>query len=356
MALGRDNNLGFHEYCDYDSRTALEALACVKYYYTRNTAKIPFGFESTGIKNIYKNNYYLPFGYTYDSFILMSDFEKYSELEKQQILMQSMVLDNAAPFSEKKQFSFENKKVPYTIESGDGIEVEEGQFVVKKENASLTLIFTGLRDSETYLYFNNLNFNGKGKLFFYQYDYYRTPLSLSYKGEKNRKFTYCQPKDDYYVDIHNFVFNLGYSKDPKAEVTLTFEKKGTYSFDELAVVCQTFNQFPVQIDSLRRDAWTDVHFDTNRVSGTVDFSADKLMLISIPYADGWKAVVDGKQTPLLRGNIMNMALPMEKGHHTIELVYSTPFLKMGFCISIATIILFTAFMLIKRRREGSKAA
>ena len=350
MALGRDDNLGYHEYCDYDSRTALEALACVKYYYTRNPAKIPFGFDKTSIKNIYRNNYFLPFGYTYDSFILRSDFEKYPELKRQQILMQSMVLDNPVPFSGKKEFSFEERSIPYTIDPDDGIEVREGQFTVKKENASLTLKFTGLEDSETYLYFNNLNFEGKGRFFLYQYSYYRTPMYISYKGEKNRKFVYCQPKDDYYVDIHDFVFNLGYSVEPRHEVKLTFSKKGIYSFDQLGIYSQTFGQFPAQIEKLRQDAWDDVCFDTNRVSGTVDFSENRLLLVSIPYADGWKAFVDGRRVPILRGNIMNMALPMEKGRHRIELVYETPMLKAGAVISVMTLILFFGFVLIKKRR------
>ena len=125
-------------------------------------------------------------------------------------------------------------------------------------------------------------------------------------------------------------------------------------FDDLSVVCQPFDAFPAQIEDLRRDAWTDVHFDINRVSGTVDFSADRLLLISIPYSKGWTAFVDGRPTPLLRGNIMNLALPVAKGHHTIELVYATPLLKISFCISVATILLFTALMLIKRRSEGRK--
>ena len=350
-AIGRDNNFGYHEYCDYDSRTILEALACVKYYYTWNPAKIPFGFENTSIKNIYRNNNFLPFGYTYDSFILRSDFEKYSELERQQILMQSMVLDNPARFGEKKQFSFSEKSIPYRIEADDGIEVEEGQFIVKEENASLTLKFTGLENSETYLYFNNLRFEGKGKFFLYQYSYYRTPLYISSKGDQDRKFVYCQPKDDYYLDIHNFVFNLGYTSEPQHEVKLTFSKKGIYSFDELGIYGQIFEQFPSQIDKLRKDVWTDVHFGVNRVSGTVDFSADKLLLVSIPYTNGWKAFVDGKRMPLLRGNIMNMALPMEKGKHEIVLVYETPLLKVGFIISVITIILFFGFVLKKRKEH-----
>ena len=355
-SLGRDDNFGYHLYCDYDSRAMLEALSCVKYYYTKNQSKIPFGFEPTAEKNIFKSPNALPFGYTYDSFILRDDFEKYSEIEKQQILMKSVVLDKPVSIKEEKHFPFTAKNIPYKIKSDGGIEVEDGRFVVKKEKASLTLIFTGLGNSETYLYFKNLNYTGKGKFFLFKYNYYRTPVTISGKGDKTRKFHFCRPRDDFYVDIHNFLFNEGYSAEPQHEFVLTFDKKGIYSFDQLAVVCQPFDAFPAQIEKLRKDSWTDVHFGVNRVAGTVDFSSDKLLLISIPYGKGWVAFVDGKKTPVYRGNIMNLALPMEKGRHDIELVYRTPLLKAGFCISIATILLFTAFMLIKRKKERSKAA
>ncbi|MBR4437222.1 MAG: YfhO family protein, partial [Spirochaetales bacterium] len=184
----------------------------------------------------------------------------------------------------------------------------------------------------------------------YQYSYYRTPMYISYKGEPERKFVYCQPKDDYYVDIHNFVFNLGYSAEPRHEIKLTFSKKGIYSFDALGIYGQTFGQFSAQTDKLRRDVWEDVSFGTNRVYGTVDFSENRLLLVSVPYADGWKAFVDGRRVPILRGNIMNIALPMEKGRHRIELVYETPLLKTGFFISVMTTILFFGFVLIKKRR------
>lgn len=348
-SLGRNDNFGYHLYCDYDSRAMLEALACVRYYYTKDQAKIPFGFEATGKKNIYKSSNALPFGYTYDSYILRDDFEKYSETEKQQILMQSAVLDVPAGFKEAGHFSFTDKAIPYTIEAGDGIEVKERQFTVKKENASLTLRFAGLEDAETYLCFKNLGFQGKGKFFLFRYSYYKTPLTISSRADKNRRFKFCQTRDDFYVDIHDFVFNLGYSKEAEKEITLTFDRKGVYTFDKLSIVCQPLDAFLGQVDNLRRDAWTDVHFDTNRVSGTVDFSADKLLLVSIPYGKGWSAYVDGKKTPILRGNIMNLALPVEKGKHSIELVYETPLLKMSFCISAATIVLFTVFMMIRRR-------
>lgn len=354
-SLGRDNNLGYHRYYDYDSRTMMEALSGVRYYYTRNKSRVPYGFEPIKLPYTYKSGYSLPLGYSYSSYILRDDFEKHSELEKQQILLQSMVLDKPVAAKQNRSFHFNDRKIPYEIKPSADIEIKEGKFVVSRENAGLKLIFHGIDTAETYLCFKNLNFRGGNSYHFYQYSYYRAPFYIRQNGE-NREVEFCLPREEYYVDIHDFVFNLGYSKEPKKEVELTFEKKGTYSFDEMTVICQPFDAFPSQIENLRHDSWIDARFGINRVSGTVDFSSDKLMLISIPYGKGWTAFLDGKETPLFRGNIMNLALQVKKGKHTIELVYATPFLKIGFFISVVTIILFTAFMFIKRCSERRKQA
>ena len=351
-SIGRDNNLGYHLYCDYDSRTIPESLACVKYYYTANAAKVPFGFEPSPIKNIYRNKYALPFGYTYDSFISRDEFEKYSATEKQQILLHSIVLDKEMDFQRNSEYIFSDQNIAYEIEADDNITVENGQFSVNKEKAGMTLRFQGLSNAETYICFKGLKFKGKSNYRFYNYSYYRTPLFISSAGEKNREIEFCQPREEYYVDIHDFIFNMGYSQAPQSEINIVFDKKGTYTFDGLYIICQPFDAFPAQIENLWKDSWTDVRFDTNRVSGTVNFSADKLLLISIPYAKGWKAYVDGRKTELLRGNIMNLALPVEKGEHKIELVYATPLLKEGFCISVVTIVLFAVFIFRKRCSEG----
>ena len=356
MAVGRDDNLGFHRYIDYDSRSMLEALACVRYYFARDLGRVPYGFEATAVKNIYKSANALPFGYTYDSYIPREDFEAFSPIKKQQILMQSAVLDVPVDFQKKESFHLADQNIEYQIEASEGIKVEPGRFVVNREKANLTLKFQGKENTETYLYLRGLNFEGKSSYHLYKYSYYRVPIYIKVGQGKAREFEYCLPREEYYVDIHNFVINLGYSEKPKTKVVLTFDKKGIYSFDELAVCCQPFDAFPAQIENLKKDSWTDVRFGVNRVSGTVDFSADRLLLISIPYGKGWSAFVDGRKTELLKGNIMNMALPVGKGKHEIELVYRTPFLRTGFCISLSTIILFTAFMLIRRRREGRKTA
>ena len=75
------------------------------------------------------------------------------------------------------------------------------------------------------------------------------------------------------------------------------------------------------------------------VSGTFTSEDDRILVLSIPYNPGWKAYVDGKETEILRADLMYMAVPVVKGTHNIELKYETPFLKTGALMGIFGIIM-----------------
>ena len=66
--------------------------------------------------------------------------------------------------------------------------------------------------------------------------------------------------------------------------------------------------------------------------------ADQLLFLSIPYSGGWKAVVNGKETPLCRANTAYMALPLKAGDNAVELYYETPYLRLGLVISLTGLL------------------
>ena len=98
----------------------------------------------------------LPFGYTYGSFISEDAFQKLSVTEKQEALLQGVVLeDSSLPAAE---LSFENQEVPVRIQELEGCQVKDGKILVTKEGARLRLNYDGLASSETYLIVENLNY------------------------------------------------------------------------------------------------------------------------------------------------------------------------------------------------------
>ena len=82
-------------YKDLNGSAALQALAGVKYYVQKNgnADEVPYGFTAFKDK-VFQSSNTLPLGYTYDSAITRADYEKLSSLEKQQALLQGVVLDS----------------------------------------------------------------------------------------------------------------------------------------------------------------------------------------------------------------------------------------------------------------------
>lgn len=96
---------------------------------------------------------------------------------------------------------------------------------------------------------------------------------------------------------------------------------------------------------------SDLNHDT--VRGTINVKKAAPMLFSIPYDDGWSATVDGKKVKIHQVVDNLMAIDLTKGKHKVELNYQVPGLKIGWIVSIVSIILFIGFDFLKYRTKKS---
>lgn len=217
-ALGVNEEQNF-SYTGLDDRTALEALAGVKYYtiaYDNDYEKqfVPYGFADCGTVeawnsaeslqeksgavygddswepvvptyHIYQNTFALPIGYTYTGFVSRSAFDAMDLTERQEALFQGVVLEDEdeermnagnedrqetgngeglqARVSglEQVQPEFSEEKRTYTVEAGDGVsyaaDTSAPCFRVTKEGAKATLRFEAAEEAETYLVLRDLD-------------------------------------------------------------------------------------------------------------------------------------------------------------------------------------------------------
>ena len=86
-----------------NNRTWMNNLASVKYYgvYDKQNTALPYGVtEALKTKcnekavTLYENEYVLPIGYTYDSVITQEVLESYRVVQRQEVLMQSVLLND----------------------------------------------------------------------------------------------------------------------------------------------------------------------------------------------------------------------------------------------------------------------
>ena len=77
-----------------------------------------------------------------------------------------------------------------------------------------------------------------------------------------------------------------------------------------------------------------LEINTNKIKAQISTDKDLYITSPIPYSKGWTAYVDNQKVDILKANLMYMAIPVEKGNHTITYKYSTPLLLPGTIITL----------------------
>ena len=437
-ALGVNEEQNF-SYTGLDDRTALEALAGVKYYtiaYDNDYEKqfVPYGFADCGTVeawnsaeslqeksgavygddswepvvptyHIYQNTFALPIGYTYTGFVSRSAFDAMDLTERQEALLQGVVLESEdeermkagkedrqetgneeslqAKVSglEQVQPDFSEEKRTYTVETGDAVsyaaDTSASCFRVTKAGAKVTLRFEAAEEAETYLVLRDLDAgpldvkDGEGvkdgedeksdtqaemqEIYPIQVTALRdgtalTDKTLNYKTEINQ----------YYSGWKDFAINMGYRSHGADTLEITFRSEGIYSMSELSVVVQPTEEMMRHAVDRLVCTMTDVDLHRNPVSfasseitGTVNAEQSRYLVFSIPYSKGWTAYDNGKKAELQKANLMYLGMPIEAGSHEIRLVYRTPGGTAGILVSLAGVILM--IFLCRRSSRGQRA-
>ena len=369
-------------YNNLDGRTILDRLASVKYFVVKKgkESDLPYGYsrlsgeaEKNGKTYLaYADEDALPLGYTYDSWISREDYDKMTVTEKQQALLQGVVLDDSS--LPETETHFNDREVSYYTSEGS-CRLKNGKVVVTQENAQLKLVFKGEENAETYLITEGLDYEGLSpremisdkkwsKMTTYEQNklleensnwrYWKESQKASIQiGGRFLKKTIQIFTDKYnaYSGKHNFLCNTGYSEKGRHTITLTFENTGVYSFDSLKIYCQPMTEIDSQTSKLGEEVLTDVKIGNNEINGKISLSDTKALVLSIPYSEGWTAYVDGEETELKEANTMYMALELPKGDHEIHLVYWTPYLRTGLCLTCIGVLCYIVLVLINRKKK-----
>jgi uncharacterized membrane protein YfhO len=120
----------------------------------------------------------------------------------------------------------------------------------------------------------------------------------------------------------------------------------------------TWTEYGNDIVNLKKDSFKIEKFSQNFITGNIHLDKLKLLFFSIPFDAGWKVRVDNKEVKPLMVNIGFTGLLLDKGEHRIELSFVPRYYKMGAVVSVISLILFLALVIIKfiitRKRFPSK--
>ncbi|MDR0485943.1 MAG: YfhO family protein [Elusimicrobiota bacterium] len=338
-------------YYGLDGRTMMGALASVKYFIVADGAEqyLPFGFDENANSfkahrrteyHAYKTKNNLPLGYTYSKYIPYSVYENLDAVQRQEILLQGAVLkENLPPQFEKAQrLELRERRIPFYVNAADGLLLESNKMVGIKNGAAMQIVFNAPPNSETYIRFVNIIAPSN-----------KEAMTVNvFSNGVNKKFEVYSPKFVRYIGKKNYIINMGYSKVAKTSSVITLPSEGTLTFDKMELVNLPFGkEYEAEIKTLKEDVLENVKLEGNEVSGEISLKTNKILVLSLPYNEGWEAWINGVKTPILRANIMYMGFPLQAGKYEIRLKYATPGIYLGAFLSLLGFII-TALLFFKK--------
>lgn len=366
-----DYNINY-ELDEFNYRTKITTLLGTKYSIREENMYLPYGYESVKkIKDtkIYENKYAVPFGTLYTNYITEEEYKKLSDLERENALLKTVTLNEN---NINNQYVEKNNDLEKDLDSDivklDIEKISEGTLTINKASKKNFYIpIESEISGELYLKISNINYEPFSKLElknaylnnlsneyelnekylsavfddnykFYQKNYAYT-ITTSYKKTEHTKEIYNKVRAAYYYEMDNYLVNLGYYKSFDGKIKINLSELGVYTYDDIEVFIVNFDSYENDINNLKRSNFKVDNYDDNYMEATVDTEENGVLQFSTTYSKGWNVYVDNKKVNSFKVNNYFLGINIEKGSHTIKLVYETPYLKEGKIISIVGILI-----------------
>lgn len=346
-----------------DGRTYLDARACVKYYAVPVQAGgigVPYGFRfvksfSRGGNEweLYENDYFLPLGVTYDSYVKEENAVWETGLERQDAMLKTVVLKEEAPGIRQLPAlpAADVEKLPYMVTASEKLDIRGEIVRVKKGGASLVLEWEDAYDGEYYVRLGGFSMSHAGQS--------NCDIEVSC-GEITKTIRALNNRWNWYFGRESYLLNLGLMgegaplrRDANGRIscTIRFSGRGTFSLSDLNVYVQRMDSYEEAVAQRRENVLEQISIETNRVCGEISVDEPRLLVLSVPYSKGWRARVDGKYTRIYEADEAYMAIFLEPGRHKVELAYTTPYVKAGGVASLIGWAGFLCYIVVSRKKE-----
>lgn len=340
----RPIGMGF-DFNGFDDRAAIDALLGVRYYIAPAAGAhyVPFGFEPTstvGADTVYENTNFLPLGYVYHRTIPAAVYDAMKPLEKQQALLQGVVVpDGAATDVPRAVVASDVIDVPYTVsaEPGTKLDTQAKKITIAKKNTGLRLSFSAPAGCEVYVDLTGIVFH-KGS----------TPMVVNVSDVGPPKFQRKLAQGHTYDwGSRETLVNLGYFPSGTSSAVFRFSPSLTVHYGDLKVYAVPMTDFASRVATLAADGMRDIRVGSDALSGTVTSHGAGVLFLSMPYSSGWTATVDGVPVATVQANVGFTGIPLTDGTHAIEMRYTTPGLKTGAIVTILSLLLALGLWLVR---------
>ena len=348
---------------EFDNRSSILSLLSSKYYIADDDVNIPYGYEkikSFGKTTIYENKYFVPFMAYYDTYMNINDYEKLSNIDKEQALLQIVALDkDSNTLKTSKVLVKDYKKLKYSgpIASKKKIEVKDQ----KNNTYTITLDKNELTSSNIYLRLKNiykipytkkqiinlktekttslvLKNKIKNSYKFYIPD---TGFALSIKYGNNKitktyldtqKIPYDSGNRDILINIPNLKGNN--------KIEVTFSNLGVYTFDGIEVYEQKYKNLLPSVSNLNKTNFKLLKLDSGYLKGSINLENAGFIQMATTYSKGLTVYVDGTKVKTEKANKYFIGFYAKEGKHVVEVRYKTPYLNASIIVSLVALGVF----------------
>ena len=348
-----DQNIGLHfvhYFSDFGDDPYLNTLLGVKYQVTENNNTSMYGYEKVetpegGSGNVYENQYALPLGFTYDSIMYRSEYDKLNTMDKKNTLLSSLILeDNASSNGLTEQSASDINSLPeeaYTIEESNENTVISDHEITVDENGEVLLNVNIPEGKTIYVQFKNLHLDSSRWV-------------TVVNGEKESMFHYLNPDWLYYYGNHDYLVSLGEATEDVMQIKLAVGS-GTMTFDDINVYAVDMNEdYLPNVQARAQDKFESLTVEDTKVEGNITVDQDKMLFFSIPYSEGWSATVNGETVEVKKANDGIMGIPITEGENHVVLKYRTPWLLPGILISGVTFVTYITVVIVLRVKRKHK--
>ena len=105
----------------------------------------------------------------------------------------------------------------------------------------------------------------------------------------------------------------------------------------------------ISIESPKKDS---------HVTGAVNAKSDGIVMLAIPFQNGWKLWLDGNETEMIKGDFGFISFPVKAGLHEFRLQFSAPGAKLGTTLTlvclgiwIAALVAYVLVSTLRTRKE-----
>ena len=292
-----------HHLIGLGARSGIEDLLSVSYY------------DDVNHEEIIANSDYLPFGFTFDTYVTEKEAEKQNAVVKTASVLNQVILSEEIKGIKPERIGLTDDTVlldaSFAIQY-ENMEVEEDKIEVSPESKIIITLENEIA-GECYFYTDQFKLHESDNGMDVGHVYFNG-IYCEYKGEKAQ----------YTHGVEETSICLGAVQKGINTFEITFGENAKYEMGDIHFYVVDKVQQEVFNRERHQNILRNVEIAGNSVYGDIQSDGKEILFLSIPYSAGWKAYVNGKETKILRADYGFMACGLEEGENQVYFKYTTP--------------------------------